>query len=211
MGPIGRFRSPSDSRDARGASRRSGGSPGIGRKVMRSCGDRDPSLLAGQEFVVSALLAIGGCRAIVAAAAKLAALAVHPGVDVVGADRGERRNAEGAAKGCTQKTTYHVNRSCWRPTDRGIRRCDPAACRSPPRTLHPSPKSWDQRSDVAGPPPIKCYANPSLNRRTLTAARPTANSQIPCRAKLWNFRLSYCQEALWIRQPRGPVSGPQIL
>src|SRR5271165_1841507 len=65
-------------------------------------------------------------------------------------------------------------------------RCDPAACRSPPRTLELLPKVLDQRPDVADPPPVKCYANPSLNCRTLYAARPTADSQIPCRAKAWN-------------------------
>src|SRR5579883_2001114 len=70
----------------------------------------DPFLLAGQEFERAAALAIDGRRAIVAAAAKLAVLAVNAGIDVMrrGRRRGSRqRRKEDAAKGDANQSFRH--------------------------------------------------------------------------------------------------------
>src|SRR5271168_1371897 len=93
--------------------------------------DFDPLPLARQEFEAPAVLAIRSHGAIRAAAAQLAVLAVHAGVDVVRTDRGERGSNQGPAESGAKKSIHHVNRSCWRPTDRDNSRCDRAACRSP--------------------------------------------------------------------------------
>src|SRR5208337_4192496 len=130
-------------------------------------GDRHPALLARQELEVAAALAIRGRGAVVAAAAELAVLSVHAGVDVVGAGRGERREDEGEAKSRPQESIHHKSTAPvgGRPIDWLVDAIGPHADRpqnawTPPNTHRPrGPKRRRESSESPSGYPSNCIAN----------------------------------------------------